>query len=163
MTENEIISYLKENKNKGVAFDFMPSEVKDWCMARQGEPIFNVYFADGWDNTKTGINCCYAGIYALTDDYEPKHEFKPDWQDFDIDEDGYFQFDGKKYFYRDDARFETENRDKFKGFGGMLFDEVWKLVPRVVDERGFAWEVYKLNEKVCPVTPTKIRFWRYAK
>ena len=30
MKEQEIVDYLKENRTKGVAFGFMPNEVREW-------------------------------------------------------------------------------------------------------------------------------------
>ena len=46
MTEQEIIDYLKENKNKGVAFAFMPEDVKEWCRNRYDRSIFMTPYED---------------------------------------------------------------------------------------------------------------------
>lgn len=81
MTEKEVILYLKENKKNGVAFDFMPSEVRDWCKSHRDETIFHV-FSDTWRTLRSTILCEPHGIYCLTKDYEPKSEFKHYWQEF---------------------------------------------------------------------------------
>jgi len=55
MTENEIIKYLKENKNKGMAFGFMPDEVQKWCDNNKTKLKFFDGFAilRGWKDFKT--------------------------------------------------------------------------------------------------------------
>lgn len=77
MTEQEIIKYLKENRTKRVAFGFMPEEVKEWCKEHMYEPIFNVYFYNGWCKRKSEICCFYPDVYTLIDNYGPKSEFIP--------------------------------------------------------------------------------------
>lgn len=187
MTEQEIIKYLKENRTKGVAFNFMPEEVKHWCGYNSADKIFNVY--NGLCLEPGSVNR-FDGryVYYLSEDYELKHEFKPDWQEFNIDEDGYFEFEDKRYYYREDARFETENRDKFKGFGGWLYTEggrqIWSMTPRIsVRDSDITWSEPDINgeHQNGSMTPrsdvawsepdieskssisTKIRFWRYKK
>lgn len=63
MSENEIIEYLKQNKEKGVAPAFMPQEVKDWCKKHQNENILRIYCVGGWSR---------FGVYFLSKDYKPE-------------------------------------------------------------------------------------------
>lgn len=165
MNEQQIVDYLKGNFQRGVAFRFMPNEVQRWCMKHAEEDIFFRFDDEhGWGSKQIRIWCLNSAVYALNYDYELKPEFfKPDWVEFELDEDGMFSFEGKRYYYREDDRFETENRDKFKGFGGWLFDDIWRLVLRVGDDDGFMMESYQQGMSVLPSIPVKIKFWRYKK
>lgn len=165
INEQAIIKYLKENKYKGVAFGFMPQDVKDWCLKHRFDKFLNVFDDDAWIVPDSALLCYSSDIYCLPEDYEPKHEFKHDWEEFKIDEDGYFEFNGKKYYYREDARFETENRDKFKGFGGWLCaDGKWRTYPVLYEEIGDNACFGGVGGCDCePAVGTKIRFWRYKK
>lgn len=156
MNEKEIIEYLKQNKEKGIAFNFMPEEVKNWCKSNNADLMV---YDDDWSTFDWFDK---RHVYCLPEDYKPKQRLKPDWEEFKIDEDGYFEFNGKKYYYREDSRFETENRDKFKGFGGWLcLDGNWRTYPALYRET---------NDTVCyngscdcecePAVVIKIRFWR---
>lgn len=166
MIELEIIEYLKQNKEKGIIYDFMPADVREWCMTHQNEQIFNIYFSDGWNPTKTGINCCYAGIYALPDDYEPESEFKPYYEEFEIDGDGFFCIkkgsDRIFYAWYNWQKFLDEN-DKYNGFGGWLFGlKLWSTKLLVTDmAKRELFESATKDIAVMPVCPTRIRFWRY--
>lgn len=127
INEQAIIKYLKENKYKGVAFGFMPQDAKDWCLKHRDDRILDVFDDDAWIVPDSALLCYSSDIYCLPEDYEQKSQFKPYLQEFEIDEDGCFEFEGKHYYYREDARFETENRDRFKGFGGWLCaDGEWR-------------------------------------
>lgn len=169
MTEQEIITYLKENRNKGVIYDFMPSDVRCWCSEHRDEIIFNIYYSgSGWNGPCT-IDCGERSVYCLVEDYELEPQFKPDWEEFEIDEDGCFEFEGKRYYYREDARFETENRNKFRGFGGWLYEgkefDLWTTTLHLL-YGGCLYNYLRSDqnayERTVPI-PTKIRFWRYAK
>lgn len=185
MTEQEIITYLKENRKRGVAFAFMSSEVQEWCRKHFSERIFYIVDDGAWSRKETSILCCPDSIYCIDKDYEPFKSFKSDWQEFDIDDSGCFEFEGKKYYYREDTLFETENRNKFKGFGGWLYTEgghqIWSMTPRIsVCDSDIAWSEpdIKGEHQNCsmtprsdvawaesdieakPATPIKIRFWR---
>lgn len=168
MNETEIVEYLKENRNKGIAFDFMPNEVRNWCSEHRDEEIFSIFHHSNW-NGKCGICCRDNAIYCLVEDYEQKPQFKPYLQEFEIDEDGYFYFNDKRYYYREDARFETENRDKFRGFGGWLYErkdfELWTTTPHLL-YGGHLYDSFirsdqnAYDERTVPI-PIKICFWRY--
>lgn len=43
MKEQEIIEYLKQNKEKGVAFAFMPKEVQDWINNASRKIVYLIF------------------------------------------------------------------------------------------------------------------------
>ena len=182
MNENEIIEYLKQNKEKGIAFNFMPSEVREWCEEHKDESIFNVYYSDGWNIIKSGITCCYAGIYSLPDDYEQKTEFKPHWEEFDIDKNGFFveeqvntHVSPRVYHWWQWTRFLSDHDAKYNDFGGWVYEdpisedgkkaELLVTSPRILKRgRGLTSCLLFSNGKneAEPAYPAKILFWRYA-
>ena len=166
MTEQEIIEYLKQNREKGVAFAFMPEEVKHWCGFHSPLKIFKIY--DGvWLGPWIIRSFNASNIYCLSEDYQPEPEFKPHWEEFEVDEDGCFHDDGdlpcKWYRWFD---FLNVNADKYNGFGGWLYvgtdvEPTWYMTPRIdVGGKTFVWAEADLEAK--PAMPMKIRFWRYA-
>ena len=78
MTEQEVIDFLKNNKTKGIAYLFLPKEVKDWVdnnfncislLALQRDGEWDLVFNHDYDS--------YSNIvFALPDDYETKKENK---------------------------------------------------------------------------------------
>lgn len=165
MTEQEIVDYLKENKRKGVAFAFMPEDVKEWCKQHSNESIFIIYYKDDWE-IDSCIRCYYNGIYALPDAYEIKPEFKAHYEEFDIDKDGFFYVkkgsDLIYYHWYNWPKFLDENFDNYNNFGGWLYnDKLWSTNVLMSDINSDT-SVYSGKDKtVVPVTPTKIKFWRY--
>lgn len=103
MTEQEIVSYLKENKTKGVAFGFMPVEVGDWIKANTKKLMGKlICFSDtfGWDAVNTDkVILSLDYIFALPENFELKQESKGRWVEFDIDKNGFFTVT------RDDTKF----------------------------------------------------------
>lgn len=158
MTEQEIIDYLKGNKQEGVAFAFMPGKVQEWCRKHHHERIFSAY-SDKWGE-KTNIVCSNGCVYCLLKDYEPKPPFEPHWEEFNI-ENGVFRFNDDGYRYWEVEKFLSDYVGYFNAFGGWLYSGggFWStnamihsgcnLVDRVGDVRD-----------VTPAIPTKIRFWR---
>ena len=91
MTEQEIVSYLKENRTKGVAFGFMPVEVGDWIKANRKKLMGKlICFSDtfGWGAVNTDkpiLSLDY--IFALPEDFKPEEKPQENgWIEFDIDE-----------------------------------------------------------------------------
>lgn len=173
MTEQEIIAYLKENKNKGTVFAFMPSEVQEWCRKHCNEEIFYIFGDDNrWPTYKATINCYSHNVYSLAEDYESKAEFKPHWEEFDINSDGYFIEEESNEWRQPPVEFKwwkwqnflTKHSDKYNAFGGWLFnDNIWCTDPQIINEEDVAC-VYDFASKddICkPAIPTRIRFWRY--
>lgn len=76
MTEQEIITYLKQNKTNGVGFSFMPEDVQKWCKSHKDEPIFLYFSIKKWEELDK-IACSVDTIYTLSEDYEPPklHDF----------------------------------------------------------------------------------------
>lgn len=153
MTEQEIIQYLKENRNKGIAFAFVPEDVKNWCEKHKTERIFDCFQNGNWD-TETCIALCLNSVYALSDDYEPEKPFRPHWEEFEIDECGRFIFGDDSYLWHQWSNFLDDNFAYFDNFGGYVYKELpqksWQTYP-----------VISYNEKEPPLFPSKIRFWRY--
>lgn len=77
MTEQEIISFLKENRRTCLTFVSFPTMVKDWCNKHKDEKIFIACFDDGWEHDKGRIGCVppYA-IIALHEDYKTDADTK---------------------------------------------------------------------------------------
>lgn len=169
MNEQEIVDYLKQNREKGVVYDFMPSDVRCWCSEHRDEFIFNFYSTGcGWhDKNKYSIDCNGSSVYCLPEDYEPEPPFKAHYEEFDIDKAGFFYVkkgsDLIYYHWFNWQKFIRENFDKYNNFGGWLFgDKLWSTNVLMTDiaERELYGSVAK-DKTVVPVTPTKIKFWRY--
>lgn len=167
MNENEIISYLKENRKNGVIYDFMPSDVRCWCSEHRDESIFYFYSTGyGW-HYRCSIDCNGTSVYTLPEDYEPEPQFKPHYEEFDVNENGFFHImkgsDLIYYHWFNWQKFIEENFDKYNNFGGWLYnDKLWstKVLMTDIAERELYGSVAK-DKTVVPVTPTKIKFWRY--
>lgn len=169
MSEKEIVEYLKANKTMGVALAFMPPDVRRWCEKHQNDDIFMIFDSDyKWVNIVCPpINLGPRTIYSIKDDYEPKPEFKPHFVEFDIDENGYFYYEGKQYYYREDVAFEKRNSDTFKGFGGWLYEgkafDSWTTTINLL-YGGCLYNYLRSDQNAYETTapiPIKIRFWRY--
>lgn len=169
MTEEEIISCLKENKHKGITFAFMPDDVQAWCKQHRDEKIFTVYRGNTWD-VDSCICCNYNGIYSLPSGYEIKPKFKPHWEEFNVDEHGKFMIQHESmdcvaclYPYWNWNGFLSDNNDKYNAFGGWFYgqDKTWNLALQVQSASSSLVLCAAEQQKVAPVTPTKIRFWRY--
>ena len=129
-------------------------------------------------------------VFTLPDNYEiEKDEEKTgEWVEFEIDDDGDFGYlasDKEEhcktsyytwYSWYSWQRFlndSKENERNFTAFGGWLYDKSgdWFLSPQVglIDDSGKA--PFILNryshtyekERITPVIPIKIRFWRENK
>ncbi len=187
MTEQEIVNCLKENKSKGIAFGFLPEEVKDWCKIRYSN-IFQ-YFSkyDGKEN-KNGMwkimsNESYEfaadEIICLPDDYELPQKPSGEWVEFEI-ADGLFYYKtldknvmevcGKKYYWFQVEEFLCRYiAEGFVTFGGWQYEgcTTWFVTPRlnVESPNGTIYQdsfnVDNYAECDCkPAIPIRIRFWR---
>lgn len=169
MTEQEIINVLKENKTKGVAYTFMPEDVRDWVHDHFKEPKL-LYLApygkwdlfceaddfDDYDNV----------VFALPDDYEPKKEKQGEWISFEIDSKGEFDIGTDSYKWFEWQRAMLEHNSK--AFGGWQYSEdnnLWFMTPQIYDsvaEKFLAWACVGVDSHK-PAIPVKIRFWRENK
>ena len=66
MTEQEIISYLK---NSRTSYDFWPDEVRAWAEKHENEEIWE-YWAGLW--LRTTIPVSFHHIHRLRPDYKPE-------------------------------------------------------------------------------------------
>lgn len=184
MTEQEIINYLKENKNKGVAFGFMPEDVQDWVQSHHRECVY--LNADGmWEETTrhtSDIKDIWASdICALAESYLLSKK-GGEWVEFEIDKDGLF-----RVVYEDDEQYacyydwfywqlvlvkskEIEDRNRITAFGGWQYNNAsdeWYMTPKVDSYNHNCHcycSQYKGSEKnIIPAIPIKIRFWREIK
>lgn len=175
MTENVIIQILKDNKKNGIGWNFLPEQVKIWtrnivnynkCIRFDGKDWISLNNVNLWDKTDN------TEIIALSEDFELKKESEGEWVEFEIRDDGYFNSDIGLYLWFDWQKFLkfSYNQDiGFTAFGGWLYDESgdWVLSPHVglmIDESGntpFILNRYSYEkERIVPVIPIKIRFWR---
>lgn len=178
MTEQEIVNVLKENKEKGVAYLFLPEEVKDWVSEHFAEPKllylnplgnwekFDVCSFDDYDNI----------VFALPADYQVKQESKGGWVEFVIDN-GLFYYKtldknvmevcGRKYFWFQWQEFLYYGKDEgFTTFGGWQYkssnNDFWFTQPMTIrSDDGDLISGYKDDDK--PAIPSKIRFWKVNK
>lgn len=74
MTNNEIISYLKENRIRHTVFTSMPEDVKEWCEVNVYEITipFRKMTTDGWIRMNYDEPFDYESVYCLDGDCEAK-------------------------------------------------------------------------------------------
>lgn len=173
MTELEIIEYLKQNKEKGTAFIFMPQEVRRWCDDHRLDKQIFMRYIGAWIVLTYVDSFDARDVYALSEDYEQKAQFEPHWEEFEINKDGMFLIDEdteKGIFYAHMYWFEWERflsqNPRYNNFGGWLYVDsekkpTWYTSPRI-DVGGLDFTYAPIDVESKPAYPTKIRFWRYA-
>ena len=188
MTENEIIQILKDNKEKGIAFGFLPDEVIQFALKHKE----NLKFHDSegfWIDTecqhKEGYEISIHEIVCLTEDFELKKKSEGECVEFEISHQGSFFLQYKNKYGSDCSyHFHWSQWEEFlsycwnydlpyNAFGGWLYDKTgdWVLSPQVglIDDSGrapFILNSYTYRyekERIIPVFPIKIRFWRISK
>ena len=190
MIESEIVDFLKDNKKNGIAFAFMPEEVRNW-MKTQSITNFNIYGYDSmtheckWHEiTNPDYKINYENdVYCLNQNYELKSENKTgEWVEFDIDKNGDFEVcgianDKNSTIIYNWSQWNKPIRDNAAknfingccAFGGWLYGNQhepipkWYLHPCVapVDVDGSVYTSYTDGDKkIKGIVPTKIRFWR---
>lgn len=178
MTEQEIIEYLKENKNKGVAFGFMPEEVQIWAKNNSRElcvycqPIESTEYE--WMRSGSEKQWYLDHLYALPEDFKLKEKLEESgWVEFEIDPTSKdFLVDVEKencndcneyYYWFEVERFlrdSVDNDRKYTTFGGWQYkdNKGWFTTPQVEIDNGYISNNYCLEAK--PAIPVKIRFWK---
>ena len=177
MTEEEIIQYLKMNRNIGVIFNFMPDDVKKWCKAHdcnEDSVPFQTFthgnrleYIKHWNHRVTDL---FDRVICLPEDFkleEKQEEVKCGWIEFDII-DGSFEIENtnqnvegkhiEKFAWYDWQGFLSYcevYRLPYVNFGGWQYNEqpdMWFMAPQVIKD----------NQEKCikPLFPIKIRFWR---
>lgn len=172
MTEQEIVSYLKENKTKGIAVGFLPEEVRAWVYIT---PISIFRFFDGkeWIKPKNPV-IRDNDIICLPENFELKQKSKGKWAEFNVNEDGKFEYNSIRftgvYYWWELQKFLTDANDNglyLTAFGGWQYEDSkrWYLAPAVKLQDGKMWNSYIIEEsgEATPVIPVKIRFWKEYK
>lgn len=172
MTEKEIVDYLKENRTKGVAFGFMPKEVRNWCKKN----ILDINFYNQDEGWKTILNpqpeILKTDIFSLPEDF--KFESKPQsgWFEYEIDKNGNFYSadaddkDGRYYHWSEWNTCLANNKDNLIGFGGWQYpnNKGWYMSPLMLIDGEYSSVFWYISEpsECKPAIPSKIRFWREA-
>jgi len=182
MTEQEIVSYLKENKDKGIASGFLPEDVRAWAFIA---PISIFRFFDGKEWIKSEKPFIrYNDIICLPDNYEAKKEQKGEWVDFDINKNGDFEISGIEndknitiiynWTQWDKPIRDNASKNFINGccaFGGWQYPDssYWSTYPQVKQGQGNNYSSYYCEKEqgedyqTNPAIPVKIRFWREIK
>ena len=169
MEEKEIIEFLKSNKTKGIAFKFLPEEVQDWIGNHKRECVI-LNSSGVWNSTKDYLSddsdidafCVFCLLESFT---LPKKE-KGEWVEFGVNEYGIFAIrDGELdclYNWWDWGEALKCNSYEYSNFGGWQYEEdgFWYMEPQLIDEEGDYRGMSNSMEKVTPIIPKKIRFWR---
>ena len=183
MTENEIINILKENKTKGIAFGFMPKEVKEWCSKNDSNLVY--YSVNGtWFSGDNRSIFDMNEIVALPDSFQIQQEKKGGWVEFKIDGDGDFNLkddgtestkdEGRDFGFHWSAwgeflKCSINEKWHYTAFGGWKYphSNAWSMSPQVQLGRGAqnysGYYSTGLEDDTRPAIPTKIRFWRSSK
>ena len=176
MNEVEIINYLKCNMSNGIAFRFMPVEVRSWVANHLDD--CTILTAEGvWDKASGFIHGEFDpaafNVFGLLASYKPKSEKKESggWVEFEI-KDYFFEFidENKDAFCYDwflwHDFLSAHRRDGFTAFGGWQYpnSDTWSMSPQVQLGRGaqnyLDYYSTELEDDARPAVPKKIRFWR---
>lgn len=180
MNEQEIIQCLKDNKKNGIAFDFLPEDVRNWITDKvsNGEAGGFLRYNPGgsWSEIKGWqIPIDTVDIICLPDSYGVVEDQKPGWVEFDIDKDGYFKYEESKknivigvfkwYNWQKFLDYAGNLGIPFTGFGGWMYenDGEWITTPmfQTRDDCGIPHYVSRFyTDAAGPAGPVKIRFWR---
>lgn len=175
MTEQEIIDFLKKNKEMGIAFVFMPEEVQAWAITNPQEILVysrRIGQEKGTWERRGGSDypLHYDSIYALPDSFQLKQEQKSGWFEYEIDKNGNFYSadaddkDGRYYHWSEWNTCLANNKDNLIAFGGWQYkdDKRWYLAPVVKLQDDELWDSYVIEEngEAIPAIPIKIRFLR---
>ena len=176
MKEQEIVDYLKENRTRGVAFGFMPNEVKEWV---ETSSIYTPYliFNGEWKDLAANETVNDKDIIALPGCYFAK---QGGWVEFVINDKGKFSFippdvnglDGVIESWWNWQQFLTISSNfnlGFTAFGGWQYSDtyadkdIWYLYPQIYKEsiaQRYASYFGKDTDDVKPAIPVRIRFWK---
>lgn len=170
MTEQEIVNVLKENKNKGIAYLFLPEDVREWISEDFNNPKLMYLAPNGkWEFFhETDFDDCDNVVFTLPKYYRVKQESSGEWVEFEIDQKGNFHcfIDGDiHYFFWANWNVFLTKADfsEFTAFGGWQYEDdgTWFTTPQMFAQECFATLVD--YDEICkPAIPTKIRFWREA-
>ena len=166
MTEQEIIKYLKENKNEGRILSFMPEEVQKWCEEHKKELL--VWQSERWYKFDAD-DICTDDAVTLPDDYEINGE----WDEYDI-KDGQFYEETRGLFYtwHEWSKCMSDN-PRFTAFGGWQYADsnTWFMTPKlkIIIANSISYKDSDAVGNYCttpsevrcrPAIPVRIRFWK---
>lgn len=166
MTEKEIIEYLVNNRRLGVAFDFMPENVKKYCYSID-KKLLRAYFNEHWAEIDDNYDFRPCDVISMGKDY---FFTKGEWIECEIDNNGNFLIPDKgnsqKFFHWSDwGKCLDLMKETISGFGGWQYQKegAWFVVPMM--ERMVVDDFVKTHsasnaELALPLVPKKIRFWR---
>lgn len=158
MDEQKIVEYLKKNKETGIAFGFMPKEVKEWCSKNDSNLVYYSVNGTWFSNDKRSMFDMNE-IVALPDSFIQQEE-KGEWVECEIKKNGCFFVNNHYYHWSEWTACLINNNDNFIAFGGWQYkdNKGWFTTPQVEIENGYLSDNYCLEVK--PAIPTKIRFYR---
>ena len=183
MTEQEIIDYLKQNRTKGVAFGFMPKEVRDWCCNRPNYCNDFLQYKNGaWRDEYCFVNpkdikeMASEEIIILALPYsfqiqQKQQKKKGSWKEFEIEpyKDKAYRFsaDNRAFNWFDWQYFLQYSLDcnlGFTAFGGWQYKDcdTWFLTPQITMQSHY-YNLCTKDDEPKPAIPIKIRFWRESK
>lgn len=176
MNEQEVIDFLKNNKTKGIAVAFLPTEVRQWCCDHSSSLI---YFQKNnvWnDNSASDVLFEANEIVALPEDFKLPKNSQGWWVEFEIDDNREFHVDlidtvsGKEchfwfnWFDWIGCLKKCKNEGIYlTNFGGWKYEngDGWYMDPQVYDRlEHYYFDEYLDCNSVRPAIPKKIRFWR---
>lgn len=175
MTEQGIVDVLKGNKTKGIAYLFLPEDVKDWIQSHRNDNKLMILTEDG-DFSDGGLKPSYGiiatDVFALPDDYEPKQEQKDEWVEFKINKFGRFtdynvdddnhqiSFSFGWHQWSEFLECSYEHGFGYTTFGGWQYEgSDWNTYPLIqCGNKASSGVSFSMDDK--PMIPKKIRFWR---
>lgn len=91
-------------------------------------------------------------------------QYRSSWQEFDVDDNGRFFFNGISYMWFQWIDFLVDNGGMFNNFGGWSYgdDDYWPKVPRISYDGVPAESINRRIKDAMSLIPVKIRIWRYA-
>ena len=182
MTENEIIQILKDNKEKGIGYRFLPEEVQKWIYDNFYKDYLVYFNYQGkWvsiDETNLINTSNYQNhIFSLSEDFKLKEELQGEWVEFKInkigrftdynvdDDDHQISFSFGWHQWSEFLECSYEHGFDYTTFGGWQYESngYWLTEPQVIGKEGLLTTLTDYNEDCRPAIPTKIRFWRISK
>ena len=173
MTEKEVVDFLKKNDEKGIAYFFLPDEVRDWINKdtidfKKSELLIFTKFGD-WVKFRDedGIDLCDFDnfVFCLPTHYEIP--LRGGWDEYDI-KDGRFYEETRGLFYawHEWSKCMSDN-PRFTAFGGWQYPNcgAWYMNPKMLlgdaIDTHYADVLFQGEPAECmPATPCKIRFWK---
>lgn len=167
MTEKEVVDFLRNNRTKGVAFLFLPEDVRDWIHEHFDDPnLFHLDSMGKWQYFKdTDFDDYDNVVFALPDTFYPQP--KGGWDEYDI-KDGRFYEETRGLFYawHEWSKCMSDN-PRFTAFGGWQYPncEAWYMNPKILlsdaIDTHYADVLFQGEPAECmPAIPCKIRFWK---